>query len=151
MTLATLRQQHLGRLLLEVSRDFQRRSLKALQERGFPELRASHKQVLIHLALDGSRVTELAERAGMTKQAMGRLVDDVQALGLVERVADPRDGRAKIVRPTARGRELYEVGMGALEEVRELYEQRLGAERIAGLHETLVDLAQGLGLRAPDK
>jgi DNA-binding MarR family transcriptional regulator len=76
-----------------------------MEERGYPGARSGH--AVIALTIDrraGTRLTELAARARMTKQGMMLLVDDLEARGLVRRVADPEDARAKIVRLTTRGR-----------------------------------------------
>jgi DNA-binding MarR family transcriptional regulator len=67
-------------------------ALSNLATRG--QLSASHVHITRHLALDGSRLTDLAHRAGMSKQAMGKLVDQCEAWGLVSREADVRDARA---------------------------------------------------------
>ncbi|MEO5670271.1 MAG: MarR family winged helix-turn-helix transcriptional regulator, partial [Ramlibacter sp.] len=64
---------------------------------------AAHIQITRHLALQGSRLTELAERAGMTKQAMGDLVDQCSAWGLLVREPDPQDARARQLRFTPTG------------------------------------------------
>ena len=58
-------------------------------------LSASHIHITRHLALEGSRLTELAQRAGVSKQAMGKLVQQCEAWGLVGKMADPRDARAR--------------------------------------------------------
>ena len=65
---------------------------------------AAHVHITRHLALQGTRLTDLAELAGMTKQAMGKLVDQCEAWGLVARVPDIRDARAKLVVFTPLGR-----------------------------------------------
>ena len=67
------------------------------------QVSAAHIHITRHLALEGSRLTELAERAGMSKQAMGDLVDQCEAWGLVSREADPHDARARLVRFTPTG------------------------------------------------
>jgi DNA-binding MarR family transcriptional regulator len=68
-------------------------ALSNLTARG--ALSASHVHITRHLALHGSRLTDLAQRAGMSKQAMGKLVDQCEAWGLVQRQADGRDARAR--------------------------------------------------------
>ena len=106
---------HLGRLLGHAARRFDERVL-ALMARNVEvplalsnlaarsQVSAAHVHVTRHLALEGSRLTDLAERAGMSKQAMGDLVDQCEAWGLVTRQADPLDARARRVRFTATGR-----------------------------------------------
>ena len=107
----TWRITHLGRLLGHASRRFDERvlhlmahdehvplALSNLAARG--QVNAAHIHITRHVALEGSRLTELADRAGLTKQAMGDLVDQCEAWGLVTRHPDPRDGRARIVRFT---------------------------------------------------
>lgn len=77
-----------------------------LQQRGFPDVRVAHSAVFRTIDPDGMRVTDLAERAGMTKQSMAYLVESLGELGYVEVAPDPQDKRAKLVRLTARGRTL---------------------------------------------
>ena len=108
------RQTHLGRLLGHAMRRFDTRvlqlmaddpevplALSNLAERG--QISAAHVHITRHLALQGSRLSELAEQAGMSKQAMGKLVDQCEAWGLVTREADARDARARQVRFTPIG------------------------------------------------
>ncbi len=108
------RQTHLGRLLGHAMRRFDQRvlhlmahdaevplALSNLAARG--QVSAAHIHITRHLAVQGARLQELAESAGMSKQAMGKLVDQCEAWGLVTREADRRDGRAKLVRFTPAG------------------------------------------------
>src|SRR6266571_4774291 len=76
----------------------------------YPELRQTHMPVIIHIdhPPDGTRLTELAERAQVTKSSMQELVDYMEQHGYVERVADSTDRRAKLVRLTLRGWEVHE-------------------------------------------
>jgi DNA-binding MarR family transcriptional regulator len=105
---------HLGRLLGHAARRFDERvlelmahnvdvplALSNLAARG--QVSAAHVHVTRHVALEGSRLTELAHNAGMTKQAMGDLVGQAEAWGLVQREADPHDARGRIVRFTPTG------------------------------------------------
>lgn len=102
------RQTHLGRLLGHAVRRFDERvlylmahdaevplALSNLAARG--QVSAAHIHITRHLAVSGSRLVDLADQAGMSKQAMGKLVDQCEAWGLVTRAEDPRDARAKQV------------------------------------------------------
>src|SRR3954468_11673643 len=102
----TWRDTHLGRLLGHASRRFDQRVLSLMAHNvdvplGLSNLAAraqvgaAHVHITRHLALDGSRLTDLAERANMTKQAMGDLVTQCEAWGLVIRQPDPLDARAR--------------------------------------------------------
>jgi DNA-binding MarR family transcriptional regulator len=108
------RRAHLGRLLGHASRRFDERvlhlmahdvevplALSNLAARG--QVGAAHVHITRHLPLQGARLTELADSAGMTKQAMGDLVTQCEAWGLVARQRDPRDARARIVTFTEAG------------------------------------------------
>jgi len=75
---------------------------RELVERGHHDVRPALLAVAAHIARDGSRITELAERTQLTKATVVRTVDELERLGYAERVPDPADGRAKLVRPTAR-------------------------------------------------
>jgi DNA-binding MarR family transcriptional regulator len=98
-------QPHLGRLLQEAQRALADELVQGLAERGYPDVRAGHAAVFMNIdRRTGTRLTELARRARMTKQGMMLLVDDLEGRGYVRRVPDPEDGRAKVVRLTARGR-----------------------------------------------
>ena len=95
----------LGRLLLAAHRTLAGELVVELEERGWPDLRASQAALVLNVDRRfGTRLTELARRAGVTKQAMMVVVDELEVRGLVRRTPDPEDGRAKVVRLTARGR-----------------------------------------------
>jgi DNA-binding MarR family transcriptional regulator len=83
---------------------------RAFTEAGYGALRPAHMSILQHVDHPpaGTRITELAERAQMTKQSMGQVVVDMESLGYVELVPDPSDRRAKIVRLTEAGWEMHE-------------------------------------------
>ncbi len=108
------RQTHLGRLLGHAMRRFDERVLELMAHdidvplalsnlAARAQVSAAHIHITRHLAREGSRLTDMAERAGMTKQAMGALVDQCEAWGLVTREPDPLDARARRVRFTADG------------------------------------------------
>lgn len=77
--------------------------MQLMREAGQSQTRRSHVNVTRHLDLEGTRITELARRAAMTNAAMTELIDQCEALALVERIPDPADGRARIVRFTSAG------------------------------------------------
>lgn len=92
-----------GRLMSNALRHFEDRVLALMAETGYAETRRTHVNLTRHLDLEGTRITDLAKRAGMTNAAMSELIDQCVVLGLVERVADPVDKRARIVQFTKKG------------------------------------------------
>ena len=97
------RDEHMGRLLQRAWRVFNTQAIAKLRGRGHGGLTLAHTALLANLDLDGTRITALAERAGMTKQSMGQLALDLEAHGYVTRAPDPTDRRATLVRFTERG------------------------------------------------
>jgi DNA-binding MarR family transcriptional regulator len=85
-------------------------------------------------------VSVLAERAQMTKQSMAELVGHLEAHGYVERVPDPTDRRAKLVRSTARGRESFPIALAAIAEMEVRWTERLGEARMRELRALLAEL-----------
>jgi DNA-binding MarR family transcriptional regulator len=80
-----------------------------LEEAGYGDLTRLHGAVIAHLDEEGTRATELARRSGRHKQIIGRIVDELEELGYVDRRPEQRDRRAKLVVPTERGREVMRV------------------------------------------
>jgi DNA-binding MarR family transcriptional regulator len=113
---------------------------RRLSAAGYPGLRPSHGCVFRYLDVEGSRLSELAERSGMTKQAFGEHVANVEALGYVVRVADPEDGRAKLVVPTPRGREALVLGRQVFADVEREWAEAIGVERVAALRDALQEI-----------
>ncbi len=140
INIETFRATNIGQPLMEVAKDFQRRALAKFYERGHDELQPSHQAVLAYLHASGTRLTELADLAGMSKQAMGQLVDEIERLGYVERVPDPSDGRAKIVRFTVSGKKLIRDGTKIASEIQEQYTALIGVKRFELLREILDEL-----------
>jgi DNA-binding MarR family transcriptional regulator len=87
----------------------------------------------------------------MTKQSVGEVTSDLAQLGYLERIADPDDGRAKIIQLTAQGRDAYSVGRRLIDEVEQEWATRYGEERIAVLRDALEAVtAERLGLTLAD-
>jgi DNA-binding MarR family transcriptional regulator len=105
-----------------------RQVLAGLEAADFGDVRLAHFTVFQHLPPEGMRLTALAEAALMTKQSMGYLVDDLEALGYVERTPDPADRRAKLVRLTARGRQVDDTVRGVIHGLEAEWAGRMGEE-----------------------
>ena len=101
-------------------------ALSNLTARG--SLSASHVHITRHLALEGSRLTELAQRANMSKQAMGKLVDQCAAWGLVTRLEDARDARARRIEFTPVGRAWLMAFQQAVAQAEEELRAAVGSE-----------------------
>lgn len=97
------RRENTGRLLVRAARQFEERILQHVNDTGFSELRLAHLTVPRNMDIQGSRITEIARRAGITKQSMSQLVNAFELFGLVELIPDMEDRRAKIVTFTRRG------------------------------------------------
>jgi DNA-binding MarR family transcriptional regulator len=149
--LAARRRTHVGRLLFELSRHFELESLERMQANGHPDLTLAQKQVVVNLPLAGARVTELASRMGITKQAMMKLVDGLEAQGYVERLDDPSDARAKLVRFSRTGLRLLDSGLEAVSELETEYTAVLGRAAMDRLQRDLSTLVEGLELSLPDE
>ncbi len=110
---------------------------RRLAATAYSDIRVSHGCVFGTIDPEGTRLTDLAERAHMTKQSVGEAATDLEQRGYVERVPDPSDGRAKIIRLTNRGRDAQAIGRGLIDDIERDWAERFGVERIAALREAL--------------
>lgn len=142
------RQAHLGRLLGHAMRRFDERVLQLMAQHievplalanlaARDKVSAAHIHITRHLGLNGSRLTELAQSAGMSKQAMGDLVDQCTAWGLVQRERDPLDARARRVVFTS-------VGLAWLQAFKDAVAQTEAEFREAVGHDVATVVALGL-------
>ncbi len=115
-----------------------------LAERGHPDVRPPHGNVFQFLDDGGTRVSVLAQRAQITKQSMAELVAHLERHGYVERVPDPSDRRAKLVRATARGSEVYAIARDVVAEIEADWTRQLGKAKMRQLHELLIELNEAL-------
>src|SRR4051794_586006 len=134
------RQRNLGLLLREPYRLGTEELHRRIAERGHPHVRAPHGDVFAFLDADGTPVSELARRAQVTKQSMAELVAHLERHGYVERVPDPRDRRARLVRPTARGREVYAIAREIIAELEREWTEGLGETKMRRLRSLLEEL-----------
>jgi DNA-binding MarR family transcriptional regulator len=127
----------IGALLRVPAQAIQRRLIAELNAAGFDDLRVPHMAVLQFPGPDRVRPSALAERAGMSKQAMNQLLKSLESLGYLVRSDAPDEGRARIVRVTRRGRAAYAKIHDILREIERDWSAELGPTRFAELKELL--------------
>jgi DNA-binding MarR family transcriptional regulator len=108
-----------------------------LEDAGHRDLRRLHGAVIAHLDEEGTRATELARRSGRHKQIIGRIVDELEELGYVERQPERRDRRAKLVVPTDRGRKLMRLSNEIVSDIERRQAAALGKARFAEFQQAL--------------
>ncbi len=140
--LQELRERHVGRLLLQAHRAFNARAVEKLQERGYENLTLAHLTLLPHLDVAGTRITTLAERAGMTKQGMGQLVLDLERQGYVARTPDPSDRRAALVAFTDAGKRFLRDAVTVTRDLETEYAALLGQQQLATLRDALAAIVE---------
>jgi DNA-binding MarR family transcriptional regulator len=119
-----------------------RSMLGALAAAGYRDLRIQHLHVFAHVPRDeGLRMNELADRLQLTPGAVTQLVDQLERLGLVERIRDPDDGRAVRVLPTAAAEAGYEAGRRLLADREAAWEAHVGPRRWATFRAVLAEIA----------
>jgi len=109
-----------------------------------PRLRRSHTALFPHIDLDGTRVTDLAERVGVSKQAISQLLDDLEALGVVAREPDPADARSRRVVFTERGKKGLLEGLATLAKLEADLVRAVGEGPMRGLREGIVAVVAAL-------
>jgi DNA-binding MarR family transcriptional regulator len=112
-------------LLARATERLRRRIYEGVTAAGHP-IRNAHSTVFIHIDRAGTRLTQLAERAAMTPQAMGELVDDLVGRGYLERVPDPVDRRAKLIMLTDLGYEALQAALDTIIAIEADLETQLG-------------------------
>src|SRR6478736_8087355 len=128
----------IGALLRVPAQAIHRRIITELNEAGFPDLRVPHMAVLQFPGPDGVRPGVLAERAGMSKQAMNQLLRSLEGLGYLARSAAPDGGRARIVHLTKRGRAAYEKIHEILRDIEGEWSTELGPKDFTQLKKLLL-------------
>lgn len=130
----------LGSLLRAPYRKLANRLYGELAERGFPEIRPAHSAVFRHIEPQGSRMTDLAEQAELTKQSMAYLVGYLQENGYVTLEPDPTDGRAKRVLLTKRGHACVDALLEASIQAEKDVSRLIGSEEVGELRRLLAEL-----------
>jgi len=123
----SIRQNNLGIMLVSLIEDYETRLRQAYAESGFGDVRRSHGYVLRNLEQQGSRVTDIARRAGITKQTAGKIVQELQRLGYVTVEGVSGDNRVRLVSFSPRGRELVNVSQALVAQIHAAYAGQVGA------------------------
>jgi DNA-binding MarR family transcriptional regulator len=133
---------NIGILLRDPLQEVVRRVSAGLEEAGFDDLRPAHTAVFQHIEAGGSRLTDLADRAQITKQSMGYLVDYLEERGYLERRPDPSDRRAALIFLTERGWDEVRAALAIIAQIEEEWTSTLGERRMQQLRRLLADLDQ---------
>jgi DNA-binding MarR family transcriptional regulator len=103
-------------------------------------LRASHTNLFPHLDFEGVRITELARRLDISKQAVSQTIAELELMDVVETIPDPSDGRARLVRFTDKGKQSMIQGLDVLRGIEAEMERSIGKAKFGALHEALLAL-----------
>lgn len=131
--------------ILTHMRSIERAVHREMQDRlargGYPDVRIPHIALLAHMTTNGRRLTEFAELMQVTKSAASQLVSDLERQGLVERVADPTDGRASLIRATRAADAGFRVARKRLAEIEREWALLIGEQGLSELARTLEEIA----------
>ena len=118
-----------------------RSSASGWTRRAIPSIRAGHGCVFRFIHQGGCRLTDLAASSGLTKQAVGEVVDDLERLGYVERRADPADRRAKVISLTETGADAQQTALGIFSDIEQRLGERYGKKRIEAMRSLLEEIS----------
>ena len=134
----------LGQVLFRTARLYNELAIARVQAQREPRFRMAHTQLFPHLDTRGVRLTELARRTGTSKQAVGQLVNDLVDWGVVERVPEPGDRRAALVRLTPLGGEALLDGLRVLAQIEADLAGAVGRNQLLELHAALLHVMDHL-------
>src|SRR6266481_1798251 len=146
ITLGTIeegRRRNMRQLLLRASRIVNRHVVEGLHARGYTDLRSTHTTLLSNIDLAGSTVTAAAERAGITKQAMGRLATELEDAGYIRIEADPKDARVRILQLSKTGKQLMLDSLKVMAELERRYARLVGRDRLGAVLRGLAVFIEG--------
>ena len=133
---------NIGLLCFIVQRAMEDRVLADIAAAGFDDVTIAQARVLARVSSKGTRITELAERARVSKQTVTFMVDQLERAGYVRRVPDPSDARARLVVFADRGLAAQEVARRTEAVVQEEWTRHLGRRATARLHQILTQLRE---------
>jgi DNA-binding MarR family transcriptional regulator len=137
--LETKKRASVAQLLFKCARLLNEQAIARVnREAGAKALRPSHTNLFPHIDFQGVRITELARRLDVSKQAVSQSVAELEALGVVELLVDPKDARARLVRFTSKGAEGLAQGLRVLGELELELMARIGERHMRALHRALL-------------
>jgi DNA-binding MarR family transcriptional regulator len=137
------RRRNMRQLLLRASRIVNRHVVEGLQARGYGDLRSTHTTLLSNIDLAGSSVTVAADRAGITKQAMGRLATELEAADYIRVDTDPKDARVRVLQLTKTGKKLMLDSLEVMAELERRYARSVGRDQLAAVLGGLAAFIEG--------
>jgi DNA-binding MarR family transcriptional regulator len=120
-----------------VERAVHRAMMRELAAAGYDDIRMPHIAFMAHMTTEGRRLSEYADLMQVTKSAVSQLVTYLEQRGLLERVPDPSDGRATLIRATPRADRGFAVARSCLAEIEQDWERIIGAQQLRILADTL--------------
>jgi DNA-binding MarR family transcriptional regulator len=133
---------NIGLLLYLPYRALENRVFAAVAEAGFDDITVAQARLLQRVGTNGTRLTELAEAAQVTKQTAGFLVDQLERAGYVERVPDPADGRARMVKITDKAAEAIPAASAEIARIEAEWTRHIGPRRMTQLRDALTRLRE---------
>jgi DNA-binding MarR family transcriptional regulator len=119
----------IGQLLVRLLSEFRRELSEPMAAHGYGDIRRPHLQIWGNIGWDGMRLTELASKAELSLSATSELVNELESLGYLARVPDPRDGRAKLIVPTDRGHDALNAAGARVAEIEQHWGRLVGDDR----------------------
>ena len=145
MDFEELKRSSLLQVLFKAARLANEEGIRRVRETtGTDDFRMAHTTLFPHIPFDGIRLTDLAERVDSSKQAVLHIVNELETMGVVERVPDPQDGRAKLIRFTELGRDGLTHGLGVLKSIEQELVEVIGESDVEATHRALLGIIEHL-------
>src|SRR6478752_8606612 len=133
------KRESVAQLLFKCARLVNERAIARVNDLPYAiRLRASHTNLFPHLDFEGVRITELARRLDISKQAISQTIAELESMDVVETIPDPSDGRARLARFTEKGKQAIMQGLGVLRGIETEMERSIGKPKFDALHEALL-------------
>jgi len=140
------RDQYLGRQLLKLERKFTQQSLQLMNERGLFDINLGHFSVLPFIDDTGVRASNVAKQSGISKQAVGKSIDDLKGKGYISSIDDPSDRRASLIKLSPKGLKMMDLALQATQEVEQEWEELIGKKKFSLLKHSCSELLTSLSL-----